>query len=113
MHELPVTKGIFKTAMAEAEKQNAKKIKTITLKMGDNCDYVAEIIQEYFSMLAEDTIAKDCKIVANYVHTTVICKDCGREFTRQEFKDVCPYCKSEHLKLNIFKDFYIETIEIE
>lgn len=113
MHELPVTKGLFKTAMAVAEKQHATKIKTITLKMGDNCDYVAEIIQEYFSMIAEGTIAEDCVIKAEYVHTTVVCKDCGKEFSRAEFKYACPYCNSENLKLNIFNDFYIDTMEIE
>jgi len=113
MHEMPVTQGLLKTALAAAAEQKAKKIRTITLKMGDNCDYVPEIIQEYFNILSENTIADGAKIMANYVHTTVICRDCEKEFTRHEFKDRCPYCGSMKLRLNAFTDFYIESMEVD
>ncbi len=112
MHELAVTEYVFNLVKKQAEANNASKVEKIHLLIGDQCDYVPEIIEEYLQVMSENTVLAGVKVDAKVKSSTVSCKDCGAEFTRKEFKDCCPKCGSKELKLNRCTDFIVENIEI-
>ena len=112
MHELAVTEYVFNLVKKQAEANNAQKISKINLLMGDQCDYVPEIIEEYLQVMSEGTPLEGVKVAAEYKQSTVQCKSCGAEFTRHEFKDCCPKCQSKDLKLNRCTDFVVKNIEV-
>lgn len=62
MHELGITKSIFDVVEREARRQNIKKVSGITLALGEQYDYVPEIIQEYFNLFSEGTFADSAVI---------------------------------------------------
>lgn len=113
MHELAVTEYVFDLVSKEAKKAGAKKVNKIELIMGDQCDYVPEIIEEYLQVMAEGTPLECAHITASIRESTVSCLDCGANFTRYDFKDSCPKCGSLNLKLNRCTDFLVDKIEIE
>ncbi len=113
MHELAVTEYVFNLVKKQAEANNVKKVDKIHLLIGDQCDYVPEIIEEYLQVMSENTPLEGVKVDATVKDSTVECKDCGATFTRHEFKDRCPKCASLNLRLNRCTDFIVQSIEAE
>ena len=113
MHELPVTEGIFKVVMQAVEEHNPVKVNSVTIKMGEGVDYIPEIIEEYFQVFSEGTVADGAKIIADLVPTTIECKECGGIFKKDYSMRVCPSCGSPRLRPNIYGDLTVENISME
>lgn len=113
MHELAVTEYVFNLVKKQADENKLSKVNVIHLLIGDQCDYVPEIIEEYLQVMSEGTALEGVKVDASVKESKVQCKDCGAEFTRHEFKDVCLKCGSANLRLNRCTDFVVEKIEGE
>ena len=113
MHELPVTEKIFNTTMEQAKLNNTKKVDKVIIKMGEGCDYVPEIIQEYFQLFSEGTIAEGALIEAKIIPTTIKCLECGREYKKDLSMLKCPDCGSLRLRPQILGTLSIESIEME
>ena len=111
MHELAVTEYVFNLVSKQAQANNVKKVDKIHLLIGDQCDYVPEIIEEYLQVMSEGSPLEGVKVDAKVKESKVECKDCGATFTRHEFKDSCPKCGSLNLRLNRCTDFIVEKIE--
>lgn len=111
MHELAVTQYVFNLVKKQADAAGASHVNKIHLQIGDQCDYVPEIIEEYLQVMSEGTALDGVSVAAQIKESTVSCKDCGSEFTRHQFKDVCPKCGSANLKLNRCTDFIVKSIE--
>ncbi|MDI6783640.1 MAG: hydrogenase/urease maturation nickel metallochaperone HypA [bacterium] len=62
MHEFGIAETILKTAVAEAEKHQAKKIVGISVKLGQLNYLKPETLQSAFEMVATKTIAAAAKI---------------------------------------------------
>lgn len=112
MHELAVTEYVFNLVKKQADANGASQVKKIHLLMGDQCDYVPEIIEEYLQVMSEGTALAGVKVDASIKGSTVTCRDCKANFTRHEFKDKCPKCGSENLRLNRCTDFIVKNIEV-
>ena len=112
MHELAVTEYVYNLVKKQADAAGASHVEKIHLLLGDQCDYVPEIIEEYLQVMSEGTPLYGAKINATIKQSTVLCRDCGASFTRHEFKDCCPKCGSKNLKLNRCTDFIVKSIEV-
>lgn len=113
MHELPVTQSICNIAVNEAKRLGAKRVYSISIKMGDYCDYVPEIIQEYFNIVSEGTLAEHAEIKVERVPATLYCKDCGVENRVEHFRMRCPLCSGRNVELKTGKEFYVSSMEVE
>lgn len=113
MHELPVTENIFKITMDQAKKHEAKKVLSVTIKMGEGCDFVPEIIEEYFQIFAEGTIAQGTKIKPLIVPTQILCKECNSLHPKDLYMYNCPKCGSDRLRPVISSDLTVEQVEME
>ncbi len=112
MHELAVTEYVFNLVKKQADANGASHVDKIHLLIGDQCDYVPEIIEEYLQVMSEGTCLSGVKVDAKTKESTVLCRECKACFTRHEFKDCCPKCGSSNLKLNRCTDFIVQNIEI-
>ena len=112
MHELAVTEYVFNLVKKQADLNNATRVERIHLLIGDQCDYVPEIIEEYLQVMSEGTPLEGVKVDAKVKESHVVCKDCGAKLTRKEYKGKCNKCGSENLKLNRCTDFIVDNIEI-
>ncbi|MGN0316950.1 MAG: hydrogenase maturation nickel metallochaperone HypA [Lachnospira sp.] len=113
MHELPVTQGLCDLVVREADRAKASKVCSITVKMGAACDYVPEILQEYFDVLSEGTVANGAKLQIETVPITMRCNDCNKEYETPHYNPFCPQCSGNHTSMITGNEFYVDNIEIE
>lgn len=113
MHELPVTQGLCDLVIREAAIVSAERVSVIAIKMGRACDYVPEILQEYFDVLSEGTVAHGAKLKIETVPITMRCADCNEEYGTEFFNPFCPKCHGNHTKMITGNEFYVDNIEIE
>lgn len=113
MHELPITQSICDIACREAERVGARKVCTIRIKMGAYMDYVPVIIQEYFNVVSEGTLAEGAQLEIETVPAVLRCPDCGGESPMEQHRLRCPLCGSRRVKLVSGKEFYIDSMEVE
>lgn len=113
MHELAITQHILGSTIKAATEAEASRIIAINLKMSDYCDYVPEIIQEYFDSLSEGTIAYGAKISVSIIPAMIRCSECAKEFEDDKKALKCPFCGSERIRIQRTNELYIEDMEIE
>jgi hydrogenase nickel incorporation protein HypA/HybF len=114
MHELPVTRNIMRIALEHAESNNAKKVVSVTLRVGAVHNFIEEITQKYWNYISRGTIAEGAKVKFINVPTTFLCKDCEEVYTvdLRDAKVVCSKCGSLEAVLLTGTEMSIEDIEI-
>ena len=119
MHELPITKNILSIALKYAEKNKAKKINAIYLRIGVLRDVQEEWLRRYFAYISKDTIAEEAKLCVMPEPLILVCNNCGEQFgiDLHEFTDAdeiaCPACKQSDYYMESGMEFIIQSIEIE
>lgn len=113
MHELSITESILNTSLAEAQKQNAKKIRVIRLLLGPFSGIVPDCIQMYLDLLSEGTIAEGAKVEATVLPLKIRCRDCQRESEITRAHIACPFCGSKRLQHLSGNECLIESLEVD
>lgn len=111
MHELPITESILKIVSEEADKNNAKKILSITLLVGELTGFLPECIQFYFDIISKGTKADGARLIIKNVLVRKKCVNCKSETDIKT--EICPVCMSEKFILSGGREFMIESMEIE
>ena len=113
MHELSVTKGLLKICLEEGQKHNVKKIKKISIKVGELTDLVPSCITYYFNIVAKDTIAENTEINVEKIPVEIKCMECDYEGELGKNNYICPRCKSNKYKIIKGREFYLDTMEVD
>ena len=113
MHEFPITQQIIKKASEAAQKNNAEKVESITIVVGDYSGYISDSIQMYFDVIAEGTSCEGAKLTIIRVKPKLKCDVCGELFERQLYSFDCPKCKGSGSPTEIGKEFYIKEITVK
>lgn len=113
VHEFPVTQSICRIATEEARRIGARKVTRIFIAQGDYTDYVPEIIQEYFNIVSEGTLAEGAQLHIRKIPAVLHCRDCGMDSVVEHYRMRCPLCLSRETELKSGKEFYIESMEVE
>lgn len=115
MHELPLTKSIFKTVVSNAENANAEKVTKVVLEVGVLRDFIPEMVQRYWDYIATGTVAEGARVVLREVAACAECGSCGRHYTvgRDNIcSSKCPDCGYEYGRLLSGSELKIIGIEI-
>lgn len=114
MHELSVMSNILDIVQEHANKNSAKKVLKVNLKIGDLTDIIPEWAQNYFDMLSKDTIADGAELSIEKVPVTVKCNSCGNThtFLNKDWNFTCVKCESADIELIAGREFFIASIEI-
>ena len=113
MHEYALTKRIVDIAVREAEKQNARRVLSVRLVVGETSGIIAESVQMYFDVIAEGSSAEGAELVITSVKPEMHCEACNKNFIRPRFSFNCPDCGALGAPSEIGKEFYIESVELE
>ncbi|MBQ2627276.1 MAG: hydrogenase maturation nickel metallochaperone HypA [Eubacterium sp.] len=62
MHELAASQGLVNLVIQEAEKLSAVRVLQVNVALGKLSCLMPEIVQDYYNLFAEDTIAQDAKL---------------------------------------------------
>lgn len=115
MHELPVIQSLFDICMKHARANNAGKVLSVTLKIGEASDLQEEWIQRYYEFLCKDTIADGSRLIIERVPLQVRCKACSEEFhvdLRKSAQVQCPNCGGTRFAYISGREYSVESMEI-
>jgi hydrogenase nickel incorporation protein HypA/HybF len=115
MHELPIIKSIFDICMKHAKANDASRIFSVTLKVGDATDLQDEWIQRYFDYLCKGTMAEGAKLTIERVPFVIRCKKCSESFQvniREQRQVECPKCKGKDFAYVSGREYRVENMEV-
>lgn len=113
MHEYPITEQIIKIAEKHCQDAGAKRVKKVTLVIGDYSGYVGDSVHMYFDLIGEGTACEGADIEIQHVKPKLKCTACSTLFEKPSLSFACPKCGADGGPTEIGKEFYIESIEVE
>lgn len=113
MHELSVTENILKTSLEYAEKEKAKAVTDIFLKIGVLSSIVDDSVDFYWSFISKDTICANAQLHFERIPAKFQCLECGNVYEIVEELSACPNCGSIQVKLISGDEFQLTSITIE
>jgi len=113
MHELGITESILQIALSQAEKQDAKKIVKINLRIGELSEVVEDCVRFYFDLISKGTIAEGASIDVENMPVRVRCSQCKGIFEAPDLIFMCPQCQVLSAEIISGKELDVTSIEIE
>jgi len=113
MHELSIVSGLFDILEEKAREHRAKKIVSVTIKVGKLSGAVPDLLVSAFDIYKEGTLAAEARLEIISLPVKTKCGHCGREFEPEHHLFVCPGCASQDLKILEGMDLFVEKIEFE
>lgn len=114
MHEASIAASLIDIVLDTAEKNNAKKVTSVTAKIGklaavdgDSLTFAYDAIKEEYPMIAESTL------IIDNVPVTGRCEDCGKTDTYEEMFLACTSCGSYAVKILTGEELTISEIEVD
>lgn len=97
MHSLAMAQDILQAALGEAAKHEAKKIRKIEVKIGDEHSDESDSIQFCLEAVAKGTIAEGATIEVEVISADRQCPECGFVLPLGIHRLVCPECGHKDL----------------
>ena len=113
VHELSITQSILDLVVGEAEKQGARKITLIRLKVGELTNVDPASVEFYLEIIGKGTIAEGAKLEAEMLPLAAECNECGHRFLVKEWDTTCSRCGSQSSRLVGGRELFVESIEVE
>lgn len=112
MHEQSIVASLLSMALKDAKKDNAQRIISIKLVVGELTGIEKDAVTFYFGFMAKDTIAAGASLDFNYTKAQLRCRDCDLIFQRNKLKFNCPECNKKAIEMVGGRELYIESMEI-
>ncbi len=112
MHEASLAESIIKIALDTAEKNSAKKITAVGLKLGEMAGVEVEALNLSFNVLKQKTPAQDAELKINRVPIRATCNKCGKTFEVPHYNFFCPECDGI-LILQSGRELLVEFVDCE
>lgn len=113
MHELSIVASLFEILEEKAKEQKAKKVTSVTVKVGALSGVVPEFLKTAFDVYKKDTIADEAELKIEEVPLKIKCQKCGAEIIKDDFVFLCEKCASRELKTLAGTELLLEKIEME
>lgn len=112
MHEMALASGILKIVLDYAEKNEATKVGTIALKIGEFTNVEEESLSFCLSILTKGTCAEGAQILYQKVPLTAYCPKCARTIKIKKLNFLCPNCK-EGMTLVSGRELQVDYLEVD
>ena len=112
MHEQSIVGYLLSMAIEDAKKDNAKRIISIKLVVGELTGVEKDAVEFYFGFMAKGTIAEGASLEFSFIKPQLRCRDCDIIFPRDNLGFNCPQCKKKAIELVGGRELYIDSMEI-
>ena len=114
MHEMSIMASLFRILQEKSEQVNAKKIISITIRVGALSGIEPDLLIFAFDAFAKDTNAEGARFVVNKSKISGRCKSCGnKDFEFVNFGLTCLKCGSFEVEVMGDDELMIEKMEVE
>lgn len=112
MHEQRIVASLLSLALEDAKKDNAQRIISINLVVGELTGIEKDAVNFYFGFMAKDTIAEGASLEFNFIKPQLRCRECDIIFPRERLEFNCPKCNKKAVEMVGGRELYIESMEI-
>jgi hydrogenase nickel incorporation protein HypA/HybF len=113
MHELSLATDLVNTAMATAKQNNAKKVLSVTVEIGELAMVNPEQLAFMYEVLTEENMLKGSKLHIETVPAVMECKNCGYKGPVEDrYTCACPKCGLTMRAIE-GRDVCLKTMEID
>lgn len=113
MHELGITQSIVDIAERTAREQNAEKVLSVTVEIGELSGVVADAVEFCFEACIQETFLEGCRLIIINIAGLGLCDDCGAEVKIDNMTFSCSECGSYALQRIQGEELDIKELEIE
>jgi hydrogenase nickel incorporation protein HypA/HybF len=123
LHEMTIAREIAEKVTRETEKQNAKRVVSVELQVGDLAFLDPVNMEMWVRQALAGSAAENAAIRIDVVASTLACADCHFEGPPAvpEYHDhhlplpplSCPRCRSDNVSLEAKRDCLLKRIELE
>jgi len=113
MHEFSIATSIVEAALSCAKKNNAKKIASLELEVGEMAGVIFEALDFAMQSAVKDTILEEAEIIVHKISAIAKCNACGNEFPVENFYDNCPLCAEFNPEIIKGKELKIKSMYVD
>lgn len=113
MHEMSIAQGILDIVLDAADKNDAVRVSSIRLLIGEMTEVEPESLRFCFNALAAGTCAEAAALDIVEVPLVGRCKQCSGEFRIERYRFICPLCQSPGVDIVSGRELRVEHLEVE
>ena len=92
MHELSIAQALVSQVVAAAADHGAQSVSAVEVEVGAMQTIVPEALRAAFEVVSAATVAEGAELSITEVAIGAECRGCGRSFTPEIARYVCPGC---------------------
>lgn len=113
MHEMSLMAEVIRTLHASALEYDLDRITRVRLVVGRMTHAMPDALRFAFEVMAREPFIKGAVLEIDHAELTALCKECGNKFELKEYELVCPFCKSQQIKVLTGREMVIDFFEGE
>jgi hydrogenase nickel incorporation protein HypA/HybF len=113
MHEVSLMKNLLDVVVNTAEKEGAKSIDLIHLRIGEISGVNIDSLRFAFEILSRETVAAGAKLECEKVLLAGRCMDCGEDFRPNDLVFRCPSCGSVSIEISAGREMEVDYILLD
>lgn len=110
MHEYSLMRGLLSQVETLRRQHAADQVVSIRLVIGEFSGIEAELLQSAFEDLAQGTASAEAKLELVRTQLSARCSNCNRIFNVENFRFVCPHCKSQNVVIEQGEELLLDTV---
>ena len=113
MHELGITQSIVDIAEKTAREQNAEKVLSVTVEIGELSGVVAEAVEFCFEACIQQSFLEGSRLIIKRIPGLARCDECKTEVKIDNMTFSCERCGSYALQRLQGEELNIKEVEVE
>jgi hydrogenase nickel incorporation protein HypA/HybF len=113
LHELGITQSIVDIAIKTAREQNAVKVLSVSIEIGELSGVVPDAVEFCFEVCTQKTLIEGSRLIIDYIPGRGICDDCNAKVKIDNMTFTCSECGSYALQRTQGEELAIKEVEIE
>ncbi|HQU70955.1 MAG TPA: hydrogenase maturation nickel metallochaperone HypA [Calditrichia bacterium] len=113
MHELSICNSIFDSLKETLTPLQVRNLKEIHLKIGILSGIEPLLLQNAFELLTSEGPFYGVKLSTETVPLRAYCDQCGRSFSVEEYRFICPVCDNPSGRILEGRELLIHQVVIE
>lgn len=113
MHELAICQSLMQQVETIAEREQARRIISITLRIGPLSGVESELLRQAFPVASAGTVAEQALLEIESQPVRIRCDQCGAEHEVPPNQLLCPACGEHQTRLLSGDELLLASLELE
>jgi len=112
VHELSIAESIVRIVEDSVQLGEGERVRTVEIVAGELTGIIRETLEFCFTFAAKDTILEGAALVIDIIPISGRCKECGHEFSIEQYEFTCPECRSTEVEVTSGQELFVKQVEV-